>query len=272
MHEFVTDKSFDLEKTFEYILSIQVSLNGFSFSVVCPTENKLLAFNHTPLKISSESLITRRFKDWISSERLFSKTFKKVQLILFSKEFTLVPEKYFNSEVKTEIPNLLFEHKRETEIAENFIIDQKSRIVFTLPKGMNKIITEYFGECEIIHPIKLVANKHSKTDKKYCLRLIIETGNFYITLFKEGKIILANNFDYAHTNDLIYYVLTTLKQLSISPKETELVYSGTLENENTLSTLQKYFIETNEFRAKESLNIDSNFQIPVSQNSLTLLN
>lgn len=271
MDEFVTDKSFDLEKTFEYILSIQVSLNGFSFSVVCPAKNKLLAFNHTPLKISSESLITRRFNDWISSKSLLSKTFKKVRLILFNKEFTLVPEKYFNSEIKAEIPDLLFEKKKNTEIAENIIIDQKSRIIFLLPNGLHKIITSYFGEYEIIHPIKLVANQHVKTDKKYVLNLIIERGNFYITLFKKDKIFLCNNFDYVHTNDLIYYVLTILKQLSISPKETELVYYGIFKDQNTLSTLQKYFTDTKEFSTSLALNIDANFQFPVSQNNFTLL-
>ena len=271
MHEFVTDKSFDLKKTFEYILSIQVSLDGFSFSVVCPTKNKLLVFNHTPLKISSESLITRRFNDWISSESLLSRTFKKVRVILFSKEFTLVPEKYFNSEIKAEIPDLLFENKKDTEIAENIIIDQKSRIIFSLPNGLHKVISEHFGECEIIHPIKLVANQHFKTDKEYDLNLIIETGNFYITLLKDDKIFLSNNFDYTHTNDLIYYVLTILKQLSISPKETELVYSGTLKDKNTLSVLQKYFIAAKKFSTKRALNNDLNFQIPVSQNNFTLI-
>ena len=44
MYDLVNETGFNLEKSQEYILSIQISLDGFSFSVVSPSDNKLLAF------------------------------------------------------------------------------------------------------------------------------------------------------------------------------------------------------------------------------------
>ena len=48
MHDLVTEESFDLEKTYEYILSIQVSLDGFSFSILDITRKKYLALKSYP--------------------------------------------------------------------------------------------------------------------------------------------------------------------------------------------------------------------------------
>ena len=99
MFEFDTDAAFDIEKTSEYILSIQVSLDGFSFSVVHPGNNRILAFKHTPLKISSESILSRHFESWTSTEDLWTKPFRKTRLIVFSPRFSLIPEIFYQKEM-----------------------------------------------------------------------------------------------------------------------------------------------------------------------------
>jgi hypothetical protein len=58
MFDFVID-SFDLEKTNEYILSIQINLDGFSFSIYSPVENKFVGSKVVPLKISNEFILNR---------------------------------------------------------------------------------------------------------------------------------------------------------------------------------------------------------------------
>jgi len=40
MSDFITDGSFEIAKTKNYILSIQVSLDGFSFLIADPVEKK----------------------------------------------------------------------------------------------------------------------------------------------------------------------------------------------------------------------------------------
>ena len=70
MSELVSYEWFDIEKTYKYILSIQVSLDGFSFSVLSQHEDNVLAFKTNQLKISSAALIPRRFNDWLESEEL----------------------------------------------------------------------------------------------------------------------------------------------------------------------------------------------------------
>ncbi|NQU54940.1 MAG: DUF3822 family protein [Bacteroidetes bacterium] len=273
MFEFVTDESFDLEKTYEYILSIQVCLDGFSFSVVCPTENRLLAFKSTSLKISSNSLIARNFKEWATSEALLQKPFKKIRIVVFSNKYTLIPEQYSNKELKLEIPKILFDENNELEIAENVINKLEARLVFALPAGINRIFTEQFGECEIIHPLKVIANQHSNAEKGLSLLLILDSENIYITLFNKNTVLLSNSFKQAHANDVVYYVLTVLKQLEIEPQTTELLYIGKSEIENdAINVLKKYFYKTDILSATNPIQIDDKIQLQPIHHHFILFN
>ena len=242
MPDLVTNELFELEKTYEYILSIQVSLGGFSFSVL--SENKIIAYKKTQLKISSASLISRRFNDWIESENLLQKTFKKVQIIVFTENFTLVPEKYFSDNSKIKMPEFLFEESDDAEIAVNSIVKTKSRLLFTLPTGINEVINKQIGECEIAHPLKIVLNNLPEINKENGLVLFFDKNNFYIVLHKKNKILLTNTFKTGHANDVIYYVLATFKQLEISTSKTILFLTTTNSNPPEITDLlQPYFSE-----------------------------
>ncbi len=256
MHDLVTDKSFDLEKTYEYILSIQVSLNGFSFSILTSKEDKVLAFKPTRLKISNAALISRRFEEWIGSEEMLNNTFKKIRIIVFSKHFTLVPEKYFHNNLKHEIPPFLFEENDNQEIAENVISLLKTRILFTLPSGLNKLVQAQIGECEIIHPIKIMLNKLPQTKKENGLVLLFNTSDFYLILYHQSKVLLCNNFKFANKNDVLYYVLTTLKQVPVALSETELFITETDNDLNEYKTaLQPYFKTIGDFKLPSFLGV-----------------
>jgi len=248
MSELVSFESFDIEKTYEYILSIQVSLDGFYFSVLSNQGDKTLAYKSVPLKISSTSLIPRRFYDWLKSEDLIQKPFKKIRVVVFSKKFTLIPEEYFSDTLIQEIPQLLFEKNVESEIIANIIGKLKTRLMFALPAGLNRVITEQIGECEIIHPVKIILNNLPKIEKENGLVLLFEANNFYIILFNKNEVLLANSFKIAHTNDVIYYVLTTLKQMDILAPATNLFVANTYKLPKIKESLQPYFAEIEELK------------------------
>ncbi len=249
MSELVSIDSFDIEKTYEYILSIQVSLDGFSFSVLSQHEDKLLAFKSNQLKISSTSLIPRRFDDWLKSEEFLKKPFKKIRVVVFSQKFTLIPEEYFQDGLKQEIPPLLFGEDDEQEIAENVIGELATRLIFALPKGLNKVISEQIGEYEIVHPIKIILSNLPETGKENGLILLFDAKNFYVVLHGKNKVLLTNSFKMTHVNDVVYYVLTILKQMEISTSKTDIFI---IESVNKLSgieeSLKPYFTEIKELK------------------------
>ncbi len=254
MSELVSIESFDIEKTYEYILSIQVSLDGFSFSILSQHESEILAFRTNKIKISSTALIARRFNDWLESEELLKKLFKKIRVVVFSQKFTLIPEEYFREGLKQEIPPLLFGEDDEQEIAENIVGEIATKFIFALPAGLNKVISEQIGECEIVHPIKIILSNLPETGKENGLILLFDAKNFYLVIFKKDKVLLANNFKMSHVNDVVYYVLTALKQLEIPISKTDLFIT---ESVNKLSgieeSLKSYFTEIKELNLTQFL-------------------
>ena len=239
MHDFFTDESFDLEKTYEYILSIQVCLDGFSFSVKLPGEKKILAFKNIQLKISRDTLITRHFQEWVASEMFLQKPFKKVHIIIFNENFSLIPEEYFHNKLRKEIPHLLFEKNSEYEIAENVLDKLKAKLIFALPTELNNAIQNHIGECEIMHPVKIIINNPPEIKDDNALILLLDVKYFYAVLFSQNKVLLVNSFKMNHVNDIIYYILTALQQLGISPKKTSLFLADAFNNlpeiENSLN-------------------------------------
>ena len=230
MREF-SEASFDLEKSYEYILSIQVSLNGFSFSVILPSEeNKLLAYKNISIKISSNSLLNRHFTEWLKTEAIIHNTFKKTRIIVSNEFFALVPEDFFQESLKTLFPHLLFDEKIKVEMAENVIPSLNAKLVFALPIGLNETIQSHIGECEVIHPVKLVLNHLPEISNENGLVLFFDVKNFYAVLFNKQTVLLTNNFKIAHATDVMYFVLTMLKQLNISINTTKIFHTGLLEN------------------------------------------
>jgi hypothetical protein len=247
MHNLVTDRLlFDIEKTYEYILSIQVRLDGFSFSIL--SNNQSIAFKSVQLKISSNTLITRHFAEWTEQEELLQKPFKKISIVIFTEKFSLIPDDFFKESLKIEISELLFGENYETEIAVNSISKFGTRLIFALPKGLNKVILEKFGECEIIHPVKTVLNNLPETEKNG-LVLLLNKNSFYAVLYNSNNILLANSFYTAHATDVVFYLLTMLKQFGIQTSQTGLFIADSINKlPKVEDALQPYFENINSLK------------------------
>ena len=254
MYDLVTVESFDLEKTYEYILSIQVRLDGFSFSIYNPEEKKILAFKSNSLNISNSKLIERRFKEWYKGEELLHHPYKKTRLIVFNKNFSLVPVTYYENHSKEDFARILFHNSSRLEYGENLVEDLNAKLLFALPEGLNKTIAKTIGECDILHPIKqlikyLLANKPQPS-----LALLFEKQHIYLVAVQNGNILLTNTFKVNHINDILYYTLTALKQLNINPKATTLFCTG-----NSEYTTEAMLQLTNRF--KKLVNIHPDYTI-----------
>lgn len=241
MREF-SEVSFELEKSYEYILSIQVRLDGFSFSVVRPSDSFLLYFKNTPLKISSSELLARRFKEWFNSEELLQKPYKKVRVIVFSENFTFVPYPFLHKDTNDEVLHILFQNTNNLQFAENLVKTLNAKLLFSIPDGMNEVFQDLIGEFEITHPLKPIVNHLLKTKQVQLITLLFSEKNLQLALIEKGELLLANNFKINHANDVLYYLLTVLKQFDISTKQTRLFYTGKSSLlRTTMNILPKYF-------------------------------
>lgn len=248
MHEFV-DETFQPESTSEKILSIQVSLNGFSFSIICPRHNKLLYFKSTALKISTENLLSRHFESWFSEEAVLKNSFKSIILFYHSKNITLVPNYLFDNATINELTPLLFENQEKLSWVENNIEQIDARILFTIPEAFQQTINNYLPDVQITHPVNRLIEKNDYVDGNQKLELLFETGHFSVALTNQGKLQMVNHFSFKHPNDVVYFILTVLRQFNIAAKNIVTFYAGDLSPHSGLEELlQKHFPNSKEIQ------------------------
>ncbi len=249
MLELVTDQTFQLNRTNKYKLSIQVCLDGFSFSVVSTAENRLLALKSIPVTISSEKFLSRRFDEWVKSEKIVENSFAEVEINYFTRQFTLVPEEFFQFEKQNEMANLLFENKNSNQLFHNHIGNLKADLIAAIPADLILKFDSIFEKYSLFHSaVGLLQKSTEQFGKGVACMLNFYRSSFFTALLKNGRLLLANSYNYQHPNDVLYYTMTILEQHQLQANNCRLVLSGNIsEDDEKDKMLRRYFDKTQYF-------------------------
>lgn len=248
MVSLATDPLFDYNKTEEYKLSIQISLDGFSFSVIQGNEPQLMACGFFPVTISSEKFLGRRFSEWIGSQEILHKKYAETNLCYFSQKFTLIPSEFYEYKKQTLAFNLNFGEQKENSVLDNYLPDAEGNLVFALPDSLIEAVTKIYPENSVTHSIALfhqkILEKYPKEKNKRVLALFFLKNTFGSLLYQDGRLLQINSFKFLHQNDVIYYTLSVLKALKLNSSKTQLLLAGNInENDAVHSSLAKHFEE-----------------------------
>jgi len=243
MLDFIADDSFEIEKTIQYILSIQVSLDGFSFTAFDTLNRKVVAIKTTPVKISNKSLLVRHLKDWLESESFLKKRFKNVRIFVFTSPFNLVPEEFSEDILPDNLNSFLFQEDVNLELYTNKIEILNTRLVFPVQSDLIYLLNQIFNSnIEILHPVSAFLSKPLKSEKRNLAILISTQKYFYLVIYRSDKLLLANSFQNLYQSDLIYNVLNSFQQMETARSETELfICDGMNKNTGIEDLLKPYF-------------------------------
>lgn len=244
MLDFTAEKSFDLNQTHDYILSIRISPDGFSFSVIHAHENRFLAFKSTPIKISHEKFITRRFAEWLDSEEITGKNFRQTGIIIYTEKFTLVPEAFFVRKKSAGILQNLFENTIPTTVLDNQLKKADARLLFSVPTQLNQLLQERFENAPILHPLQQIATNFFPEGNDPRVVLYLTSQSFCLLLFRNSRLIFANSFVVSAPADIAYFVVTVLNQERLPREKAELCLTG---NERLIADVEpalRHFLTT----------------------------
>ncbi len=229
MSEFIADKSFDLNNTKEYILSIQVSLDGFNFSVT--HNSRLLALGQYPVKISSDKFLARRFSEWLSDENIFSKSWAGTRIIYFTGKITIVPGEYYDYEKQDEIINLIFGKQSGYLIRDNYWIRNRCNLIFPIHEQFLKEAGQKFTEYQIIHPATVLNKKTEPylNDNRESMALYFNKHSFCHILYIKKELRSVNCYAYTNADDVMFYLLSVLNANDISNKNCDLLAGGNID-------------------------------------------
>jgi hypothetical protein len=242
------DETFDPDRTESYELSIQVSLNGFSFCVKDLVRNYFIALGACPfeLALNSSGDWLRQVEFMTNSYSWFTKPFKKVLFSFESPSFTLVPDKYFEPEKAKNILSLSNPIDELDEIWFNKVIGDKisifnvpSMLVSSWIKVQSK--TNILGYCDST----LLYLQQTLKEGASPGIIISFTNKFNVIVVSKGTNVLHCGSIQSHSiDDTIYHMVNICKHLGLDTAETTVKTMGFTDNYETFESLIDRFFKS----------------------------
>ncbi|MDR1584139.1 MAG: DUF3822 family protein [Prevotellaceae bacterium] len=210
------DKSYSLTENKNYRLSIQVSLNGFSFCIYDINKQKHVALKNFSY---SEDIVDANI--WIKEIDKIMKeiagsipTIKTtVKCLLISPKNVLIPQSIFSANNIKSYITFFFQLDELEEIHYKYIPEIEAYCCFVLPSPIVSKIISCFGKSEFFNQTYQVIRRK----KNYSMGMnIVFCGNFMdMCIFKDNKLILNNSFEILDIRDIIYFISAISDKLDI---------------------------------------------------------
>jgi hypothetical protein len=263
----------DLKETF---LSIQISLDGFSFSVYDSIAKDFLAFYefYFDLESSSPEKILMPIKAiFEENEILQHNHFKKVFVNYANTLSTLVPKVFFDSNKK----NLYLENTVKIFPSDFISHDELSTmdavLVYIPFINVNNFLFSKFGSFEYQHASSLLIDSllNSKTfpKNKEAVTVNVYSSHFEAIVWNGKELIFYNSFSFKTADDFIYYLLFIYEQLGLDTDTVQTYCMGEIEKESALFKIAYQYIRHVSFLHFNELSSD--FKSLGTHSHITLL-
>ncbi|MBL7966902.1 MAG: DUF3822 family protein [Prolixibacteraceae bacterium] len=250
MHELnFADKSFDLKFASEYHISIQVSLDGFSFCILDVRHNKYVSFKHFPLIVGKPQFLAKKIEAIFEQEEELNASFKSVSVTYSTNKATLVPKVIDQSDDLFRVAAFTSEISRNEDIQINDLPGFNYQLVYSYPKELMLLLNRKFTDFKICHksiPV-ILSGVSQRNDKKNTVLINFEKKYIRIIVLKGQQITLFNSFFYKNEADFLYYTLNICQSLQIDPEHDEMLIGGYVADDSSYIRLLKKYISNIHF-------------------------
>ena len=261
-----------IEETSKKKLSIQFSLDGFSFYISNTHHiiSKFTSFNFTK-PIKSPELILKKIKEIFKNEKTLQQDFETVSVVHQNNLSTLVPNQYF----KDDNLNKYLKYSVKTITTDLIVYDDlnfiKAKNVYVPFVNINNFIFQNFGEFEYKHHSSILLEKlFSQSDNSLNFFVNISQSLFDIVVLKDSKILFYNIFEYQTKEDFIYYILFTLEQLELSSDNTNVSLLGDINKQSELYKILYTYVRNISFFNSENPIFNNQTEIDRHSNFILL--
>lgn len=233
-------------------LSIQLSLDGFSFCVYNKIQDKVGIFAVYEFENSTGSPFIQLacVKELFIREKLLQHQYKSVFVTHFNNLVAQVPQPLFNKNCLTNYLQYTVKVLENDFIAFDELNNSEIINVYIPFVNINNFLLDIYETFDYKHSstvlIENLLNQYKNFEGSFCF--VNVTGHhFEIIVIKNKKLELFNFFSFRTKEDFIYYILFTAEQLNLNPEEFELVLMGDIEKESELYAIVYQYIRNIKF-------------------------
>lgn len=262
----------------ENIASIQLSLDGFSFSVLDTKKQTISSLSHFPFKHkarSPEELLEFVEGIYQQNEQL-SKRPGEVKICHVNPFSSLVPAPLFDEERSRDYLKYSSKTFQNDYIVYDELTSHDMVNVYIPFVNVNNFFLEKYGSFEYRHFSSVLIEslldtfKYSEHPHVFAH---IGKGHMELLVIKEQQCQLYNSFQFETAADFIYYVLFTAEQLQLDPEKFECVLLGEVSKDDALySMAYKYIRKVSLLENRYSYSFPKSIDEDSKRRNFTLLN
>ena len=237
-------ETIDYSKSEQYTLSIRLSTDGFSFSIYDPIHEGTFSFFEK--EIDASLSLTANLKQTYRELEWLNHPYKRVNVILTGKRFTLVPLELFEDEQAETLFYYNHPHKENETVQYNILKSHNIVVVFGMDRSAHLFISEHLPSARFYFQTSpLIEHFAVKSRLGNSKKLYASLRNDAIDLYgyERGHLLLVNSFECKKTEDRIYYLLYTWNKLEFNQERDELHLTGLLKDKETLVRELRKFIQ-----------------------------
>lgn len=241
--EAITDK-IDFNKSEQYILSIRLSTDGFSFSIYNPIRDSfvLTRYQETETGLSITANMRKAFKEL----DFLSYTYKQTNVVLVNKRFTLIPLELFVADQAATYFYYNFSPKENETVLYDILPRSGAAILYAIDKSLYQLLREQYQKVQFHSSVTAMAEHFAVksrlgSDKKMYVHLRNELIEVYA--YERGHLMLLNTYTCGNKADRMYYMLYAWKQLAMNQLTDELCLMGNDDDKAELTEEAGRFIQ-----------------------------
>ncbi len=259
VHEAITKESAS-----KYILSIKVSLDGFTYCVFDYENKKNLSLQSFSFQDLNDYYELCRKIDEITNNIYWLKyPFKSVNIVFNNQRSTLIPNPLFDDAEK----HLYLNFNQDFEKGESVEYDRLKLAdacnIYTIPHILKSKLKLIFKSCRIRHFsstfIESILHQHNQNNGE---QLFISVQRFHLNLvvLKDKQFLFHNSFHFQTIEEFIYYILFVLDQLKINKKVSTTLLGDIDQNIALFDEIKKVLKNVKFGKIHESLKMGNAFK------------
>jgi len=243
----------------QQVLSLRLGEKHVAFAITNPTGTELyqLIYCTTDDQLTTgwnESELTALF----TAYPLLATSFYRVKVVYDFPQSTLVSSQYNKQEDAGLLLTAASGPIGDSHVVSESIAEWQLNNIYAAPKAIREWISQKLPAATFMHQYSLGLKSINSTGSAGTLAVDFRKNDFMILAVKGNTFLLAQTFEYAVPEDVLFYLLKTCQQFGLSQQQAELQLSGLIDQQSSLyNELYQYF-KNSRFR-EPGWNIQSDY-------------
>lgn len=236
------DETFDINNCNNYILSIQFSLDGFSFAIFEPIVKKFIVVSAYRFIAANPFTIKNEIDSIFENESILNYSYKKVFAVYLNNKATITPISLADKSVSQYLHDFVFETERDdvvlTRLGANSL-----KVIFSIPKLLKDQIEHFFPNvefCSSYCPIIRYASCQFSNNNSQ-LYVLFNGHQMQLVAIKNKQVEACNAFFIKADSDALYYLLNFVNCLNETKNSEVIIMGKSTFDSDLLAKLKNYF-------------------------------